>query len=90
MIGSIFTAVRALMATVTVGADTLATLASATHNVAKVAEAQSEQWLLESLEDSDVSVEEFMRREPLRVRMEREAHEAKVAQRKARLAAPKE
>ena len=77
MLGSIFTAVRSAMAAITVTADAMASGANALNNVAKVAEAQSEQWLLESLEDSDIKG--FLEREPLRVRLEREEREAKLA-----------
>lgn len=77
MLGSIFTAIRSVMATVTVSADAMAAGANALHNVARVAEAQSEQWLLESLEDTDIKG--FLEREPLRVRLEREEREAKLA-----------
>lgn len=86
MLGSIVTAIRSIMAAITVTADTAAVVANMAHNAARVGEAQSEQWLMESLEDSDISVEEYMKREPLRVRMEREEREAKLAQRQARLA----
>lgn len=85
MIGSIFTAIRSVAATITVSADAMASAANALHNVAKVTEAQSEQWLLESLEDSDIK--DFLTREPLRVRLEREAHEEKLAKKKAKLLA---
>lgn len=88
MLGSIITAIRSVMAAATVSADALASAANSLHNVAKVAEAQSEQWLLESLEDSDI--QDFLTREPLRVRLEREVHEEKLARKKAKaLAAPK-
>ena len=89
MIGSIFTAIRSIMAAFTVSADAAAGAAQILKNVTDVGVAQSEQWLLESLEDSDISVEEFLKREPLRVRLEREAQEAKAAARAMRLAAPK-
>ena len=87
MIGSIVTALRSVMVLITVGSDTAVSAANSLHNVAKLAEAQSEQWLIESLEESDIK--DFLTREPLRVRMEREEAEAKAARKALRLAAPK-
>ena len=87
MIGSIVTALRSVMVLITVASDTAVSAANSLLNVATLAEAQSENWLIESLEESDIK--DFLTREPLRVRMEREEAEAKAARKALRLAAPK-
>ena len=88
MIGAAITALRSVFAAITVTADSAASAATILHNSLKVGEAQSEQWLLETLEESDIK--DFLTREPLRVRLEREEREMKAAKRAAKaLASPK-
>lgn len=86
MIGAAITAIRSIFAAMTVTADSAASAATIVHNVLKVGEAQSEQWLIETLEESDIK--DFLTREPLRVRLEREEREMKAAKKALKLASP--